>query len=94
MIDELKEEEIKKLTEFLEKNNIPFERDIGEIKIKGEVEHVNLYYREVQIKTNNEKHIKIQYSELLLIITHGNEGKIINIDSVVMYEKGYLIIRY
>ena len=94
MIDELKEEEIKKLTEFLEKNNIPFERDIGEIKIKGEVTYSNLYYREITIKNNSEKQIKVQYSDLLIIITHGNEGKIINIDSVVMYEKGYLIIRY
>jgi hypothetical protein len=94
MIDEIKEEEVKKLISFLEEKNIPFERDIGEIKIKGEVTYTNLYYREIQIKTNNEKYIKVQYSDLLIIIAHCNQGKIVNIDSVILYEKGYLIIRY
>jgi len=94
MIDEIKEEEIKKLTEFLEKNNIQFEKKLKEIKIKGEVINTNLYYRDIKIKTDNEKYIKVQYSDLLVIIAIDKEGKIINIDSVVIYEKGYLIIRY
>ena len=94
MIDELKEEEVKKLISFLEEKDIPFEKDMKEIRIKGEVTHSNLYYREIEIKTINEKNIKVQYSDLLIIIGNDKEGKIINIDSVILYEKGYLMIRY
>jgi len=93
----LNEEEVKeviRLLHFLKELNIPFMVDRDKIKIMGTILEMDLYIREVILKPINGNILTIEYLGRSLIFIVGERKETINIDAVLKYKNGYLIISY
>jgi hypothetical protein len=91
------EEEIKQVTRllhFLKELNIPFMVDRDKIKIMGQILGMDLYIREVIIKAMNGNILTIEYLGQSLIITVGERKENIQLDTIITYKNGNLIISY
>ena len=88
------DKEVIRLIRFLKEMNISFIEDTDKIKIMGTILEMSLYIREVILKPIKGNIIKVDYLGQSLIITIGERKENINIDAIITYKNGYLIISY
>jgi len=94
MLSQEETKEVIRLIHFLKELNIPFIEDSDKIKIMGQILEMDLYIREVTIKPINGNILIIEYLGRSLIFIVGERKETINIDAVLKYKNGYLIISY
>ena len=92
------EQYIQKLIKFFDETNIPYEKHIREIRIRGRVLYTDLTLKQIKIETSNGNYVEIWQMIKKMEVTINNDlGEItkrIKGEYFISFRRGYLEIMY